>query len=112
MRQLVKEPIAELQPEPFTEYLHGSFFFDKSREYVLVQFLNTVEGALEGEYRAVPRVRINVDGNRLKVTGARLVWPHEQDVPVHSRGGRIAVVIDNPPRYGVLYLKLGQPVRT
>jgi hypothetical protein len=101
-----------LQPEPFTEYLHGTFFFDNTGEYVLVQFLNTAEGALEGEYRAVPRVRIDVDGKRLKVTGARLVWPHEQDVPVRSRGGRTEVAIENPPRYGVLYLKRGQPVRT
>jgi hypothetical protein len=96
-----------LRPEPFTEYLHGTFFFDKTGEYVLVQFLNTVEG----EYRAVPRVRINVDSKRLNVTGARLVWPHEQDVPVHSGGGRTEVVIENPPGYGVLYLRLGQPVR-
>jgi hypothetical protein len=112
MRQLVREPIAELQLEPFTEYLHGTLFFDKTGEYVLVQFLNTVEGALEGEYRAVTRLRINVDSKRLKVTGARLVWPHEQDVPVHSRGGRTEVVIENPARYGVLYLKLSQPLGT
>lgn len=111
MRQLVKEPIAELLPEPFTEYLHGTFFYDKSGEYVLVQFLNTVEGALEGEYRAVPRVRISVDARRLKVTGARMVWPKEQDVPVRSRGGRAEIVIENPPRYGALYMKLAEPVR-
>ena len=30
MRQLVKDPIAELRPEPFTEYLHGTFFYDKT----------------------------------------------------------------------------------
>jgi hypothetical protein len=111
MRQLVKEPIAELRPEPFTAYLHGTFFYDKSGEYVLVQFLNTVEAAVEGEYRGVPRVRINVDGQRLKVVGAHMVWPAEQDVAVHTRGNRIEVVVENPPRYGALYLKLGAPVR-
>ena len=111
MRQLVKDPIAELRPEPFTEYLHGTFFYDKSGEYVLVQFLNTVEAAMEGEYRGIPRVRIGVDGKRLKVTGARMVWPKEEELEVHSRGGRTEVVLPNPPRYGALYLKLSEPVK-
>lgn len=111
MRQLVKEPLAELRPEPFTEYVHGTFFYDKSGEYVLVQFLNTVEAAMEGEYRGISRVRICVDGKRLKVTGARMVWPNDGEVAVHSRGGRTEVVIENPPRYGALYLKLGEPVK-
>jgi len=111
MRQLVKEPIAELRPEPFTEYLHGTFFYDESGEYVLVQFLNAVEAAMEGEYRGIPRVRIGVDGKRLKVTGARMVWPKDEDLEIHSRGGRTEVVLQNPPRYGALFLKLGEPVR-
>jgi hypothetical protein len=111
LRQLVKEPIAELRPEPFTEYLHGTFFYDKSGEYVLVQFLNTVEGAMEGEYRGVPRVRIAVDNTRLKITGAQMVWPNEQDIAIHPRGARTEIVIENPPRYGALYLKLGEPVK-
>jgi hypothetical protein len=112
MRQLVKEPIAELRPEPFTEYLHGTFFYDKSGEYVLVQMLNTVEAAMEGEYREIPRVRIGVDGKRLKVTGARMVWPKEQDLEVHSRGGRTEIVLQNPPQYAAVYLKLGEPVKS
>ena len=81
MRLLVKDPIAELRPEPFTEYLHGTFFYDQTwRTISLVQVLNTVEAAMEGEYRGIPRVRIGVDGKRLKVTGARMVWPKEEDL--------------------------------
>jgi hypothetical protein len=111
MRQLVKEPIAELRPEPFTEYLHGTFFYDQSGEYVLVQFLNAVEAAMEGEYRGISRVKIDVDGTRLKVTGARMVWPKEEELEIHPRGGRIEVVLPDPPRYGALYLKLNGPVK-
>lgn len=106
MRQLVRYPIAELRPEPFTEYLHGSFFYNQAGDKVLVQVLNTVEAALDGEYRAVPRVSISVDSQRLKVTGARTVWPHEEDLEVHPRGGRTEVILQNPPRYTALYLKL------
>jgi len=106
MRQLVKQPIAELRPEPFTEYLHGSFFYNQAGDKVLVQVLNTVEAALDGEYRAVPRVSISVDSQRLKVTGARMVWPHEEDLEVHPRGGRTEVILQNPPRYTALYLKM------
>lgn len=111
MRQLVKEPIAELRPEPFTEYFHGSFFYDRSGEYVLVQALNTIEEAMEGEYRGIPQVRIGVDAKRLKVTGARMVWPKEADLEIQTRGGRTEVVLQNPPRYIALYLKLSEPVR-
>ena len=66
MRRLVKEPIAEVRPEPFTEYMHGTFFYDQAGKHVLVQVLNTGEGAMEGEYRGIPRVRMNVDGKRLE----------------------------------------------
>jgi len=106
MRQLVKEPIAELRPEPFTEYLHGTFFYGKSGEYILVQFLNAIEPALEGEYRGIPRLRINVDGKRLKVVGARMVWPKEHVLDVHSRGERAEVILENPPRYAAVLLGL------
>jgi hypothetical protein len=108
MRQLVKDPIAELRPEPFTEYLHGTFFYDKTGNYILVQVLNTVEQAMEGEYRGVPRVKIGVDAERLKVTGARMVWPRAEDLEVRPQGGRSEVIIQNPPRYAALFLKLGK----
>jgi len=108
MRQLVKEPLAEIRPEPFTEYVHGTFFYDKSREHVLVQVLNTVETAMNGEYRGIPRVNISVDGKRLKVTAARTVWPKEEDLQVHEQAGRIEVVLQNPSRYTALFLKLAK----
>jgi len=88
--------------------LHGTFFYDKSGDYILVQMLNTVEAAMEGEYRGIPRARISIDGKRLKVTGARMVWPKEQDLEVQSRGGRTEVALQNLPRYAALYLKLGE----
>jgi hypothetical protein len=106
MRRLVKEPIAEVRPEPFTEYMHGTFFYDKTGKQILVQVLNTVEAAMDGEFRGIPRVRINVDGKRLKVTGARMVWPKEQDLDVYSQGGRIEVVLQYPARYAAVLLKL------
>ncbi len=108
MRQLVKNPIAELRPEPFTEYAHGTFFYDKTGEFILVQVLNTAEMALQGEYRGIPRVRIGVDGKRLKVAGARMVWPKEEDLEVRAQGGRSEVAIQNPPRYTALFLKLAK----
>ena len=105
MRQLVKEPIAELRPEPFSEYVHGTFFCDESRKFILVQVLNTLELATEGEFRATPSVHLAVDRNRLNVTGARMVWPQEKDLEVRELGGRREVVLQNPPRYAALYLK-------
>jgi len=106
MRLLVKNPIAELRPDPSTEYVHGTFFYDKTREHVLVQVLNTVETAMNGEYRGIPRVNIAVDGKRLKVTGARMVWPKEEDLAVRAHEGRSEVVLQNPSRYTALFLKL------
>ena len=108
MRLLVKDPIAELRPEPFTEYLHGTFFYDKTGNYILVQVLNTVEAGDGRGIPGIPRVRIGVDGKRLKVTGARMVWPQEEDLEVRQQGGRSEVVMQNPPRYAALFLKLGK----
>jgi hypothetical protein len=108
MRLLVKDPIAELRPDPLTEYVHGTFFYDKTREHVLVQVLNTVETAMNGEYRGIPRVNIGVDGKRLKVTGAMTVWPKEEDLEVRAHGGRSEVVLQNPLRYTALFLKLAK----
>lgn len=108
LRQLVPNPIAEIRPEPFTEFAHGTFFYDKTREHLLVQVLNTAEGALEGEYRGIPRVNINVDSKRFKVTGARVIWPKEQDLEVRNAAGRTEVVLRNPARYTALYLKLAK----
>ena len=88
--------------EPITEYAHGTFFYDKTREYVLVQVLNTTEPALDGEYRESPNVSLHVDGRRLKVTGARTVWPKEEELAVRSRNGSAEVQLPKPARYTAL----------
>ena len=46
--------------------------------------LNTLELATEGEYREIAKVRLGVDANRLKVTGARMVWPEQKDLEVRE----------------------------
>jgi hypothetical protein len=63
---------------------------------------------MQGEYRGIPRVKVSVDGKRLKVTGARVVWPKEQDLDVRTQGSRIETVLQNPGRFTALYLKLAK----
>jgi hypothetical protein len=106
MRQLVRRPIAELRPEPFSEYVHGTFFRDASEKFILVQVLNTIELVTKGEYRPAPQVIIKVDPARLKVSGARLVWPKEKELEVVSKDGATQVVLAAPSRYIALYLKV------
>jgi hypothetical protein len=106
LRQMVKEPIAEVRPEPFTEYMHGTFFYDKSGSLVLVQVLNTVEAAMDGEFRGIPQVRIRVDAQRLKVAAARMVWPREETLSVRGNGGRTEILLRDPPRYAAVLLQL------
>ena len=108
MRLLLKAPIAELRPDPFTEYVHGTFFYDKTREHVLVQVLNTVETAMNGEYRGVPRVNFSVDGKRLKITVLESCGRKESVLEVREHAGRSEVVLQNPSRYTALFLKLGK----
>ncbi len=53
----------------------------------MVQVLNTVETALEGEYRGFPEVSIRVDASRLQVIGARTLWPKEENLDsAHTTG--------------------------
>jgi hypothetical protein len=106
LHALVPQPIAELQAEPFSEYVHGTFFWDKSKRFVLVQVLNTIELATQGEFCPLPRVRITTDPGKLNVAGARIVWPEEKNLPVSSKAGRTRIILDSPGRYTALYLKL------
>ena len=106
IRQLVPNPIAELRPEPFSEYVHGTFFWDRSKRFVLVQVLNTIQLATEGELWKAPSVRISTDAQRLPLAGARTVWPKEQDLVVQRRSGRDQVLLPDPGIYTALYLKL------
>ena len=61
---------------------------------------------MEGEYRGIPRVRIGVDGKRLKVSGGADGVAEGRGFGSPSAGGRSEVVLQNPPRYAALYLKL------
>jgi hypothetical protein len=106
IRQLAPSPLAELWSVPFSEYVHGTFFYDPSKRFILVQVLNTIELATRGELRPAPRVEIRLDSRRLKVTGARAVWPAKKDLPVLTERGKTLVVLENPPRYTALYLRL------
>jgi hypothetical protein len=104
--QLVPNPIAELAPVPFTEYVHGTFFYDRTKCFVLVQILNTVELLARGKYSGSAKVEIRTNPQKLKVTGARVVWPKTQDLPVDAKGGRSHIAVPNCERYTALYLKL------
>lgn len=106
MRKLVPNAIAELRPEPFSEYVHGTFFYDESRRFILVQVLNTVELATKGEFRLAPTVVLRLNPEKLKVKGARVVWPKERHLSVVTRDGKIQIVLNNPDRYTALFLKL------
>jgi len=106
MRQLVARPIAELCSEPFSEYVHGTFFWDASKRFILVQVLNTLELVTEGEFRPAGKIVIHTDPARLKVAGTRVVWRKEQELEVLSKGGSTRVEVPAPGRYTALYLKL------
>ena len=106
MRKLVGQPVAELSPEPFSEFVHGTFFYGKNKEFVLAQVLNALELVTEGEYRPSGRVKIVVDPHRLKVTGAQVVWPKKQPLDVTETDGRTQIIVENPSRYTAILLKI------
>ena len=106
MQQLDPNPIAELIPVPFTEYVHGTFFYAKSKRFVLVQILNAVELATKGKYSGSSGVELWLDSDRLKLTGAETVWPQKQTLEIQSRGGRTRIFIPSVDRYMALYLSL------
>ena len=106
VRQLIPDPIAEIVPTPFTEYLHGSFFYERSRQFILVQVLNTVELLAKGELQAPIGAEIRINSSKLKVTGARVVWPQTEDLPIRVEAGRTIVVLPRVERYMALYLRL------
>jgi hypothetical protein len=106
IRQLAPLPIAEVVCEPFSEYVHGTFFWDKSKRFVLVQVLNAIELATQGEFRPIPRVVVRANPEKLKVVGARKVWPNEQELKVVTKPNAVEVTLTDVPRYTALYLKL------
>jgi len=106
LQQLVPRPIAELRPSPFSEYVHGTFFWDATKRFILVQALNTIELATQGDLRSAPDIAIYTDPLRLKVVRTRVMWPKNQELEVVSKNGSTQVMLRAPGRYTALYLKL------
>jgi hypothetical protein len=106
MQQLVPAPIAEITPRPFSEYVHGTVFHTRDRKCLLVQVLNTIELATEGEYRDIQEVRIQLDAARLKVRGGQVIWPQKQDLAVEEEHGKTIVALKRPARYTAALLKI------
>ena len=80
--QLVPSPLASLLTNPFSEFVHGSFFHDVEKGMILVQVLDAVQLATKGEMRPTPPVEIALDAARINVTAARIVWPNVRDLAV------------------------------
>jgi len=106
LRQLTPDPVVELRVEPFSRYVHGTFFYDRSKRFVLVQVLHTVELATQGEACVAPEVGISINAGKLKVVGARVVWPKTEELGVGSQGGKTHIALPRLHRYMALYLKL------
>jgi hypothetical protein len=106
VRQLAPPPIIELQTTPPSEFVHGTFFFDKTRQSVLVQVLNTVQLVTDGEPRPARGVSIAVDGSRLKVAAARMLWPRQQNLPLARQDGRVVVSLPELEVYTAVRLQL------
>ena len=106
VRKLVPDPVAELRFPALPEYLHGTFFWDKSRRFLLVQILNAAELATDGEFIDIPSAEILINSRKLKVAGARVVWPHRQDLEISTTQGKTRITVPKPGRYTALYLKV------
>jgi hypothetical protein len=88
------------------EHLHGTFFWDKSKRFILVQILNGVELATEAEFIDVPSAEIRLNPEKLNVRGARIIWPVERSLEVGRDRGRTLISVSKPGRYTALYLRL------
>ena len=106
VRNLVPSPIAELRSEPFSEYVHGTLFFTDSRDFILAQVLNTIELATGGEARPLPQVTLRLDSRRVRVVGARMVWPELRDLEIRHSGNYTTITLTNLERYAALYLRV------
>jgi hypothetical protein len=108
VRQLVPKPIVELRLPALPEYVHGTVFRDRSRQFVLVQILNAIELATGGQFADIENLEIHGDPLRLNVTGACGVWPDQREFEVRHGDGRFRVVVPKPGRYSAFYLKLAR----
>ena len=106
VRQLAPDPIAEIRSKLLPEFVHGTFFYDKSRRYVLVQILNAIELATEAQFTPVS-AEIFLNPEKLNVKAARTVWPQERDLEVVSKDdGKLHIQVPMASHYTALYLKL------
>ena len=106
IRQLVPNPTAELTSEPHSEYLHGSFFWEKGKRSILVQVVNTAELATNGDVLWAPLAEIWANPNKLKVKSARVLYPSEKDLQVGSKDGRTHITLPKLERYMAIRLTL------
>ncbi len=104
LRQLVPRPVAELSTEPHSEYVHGSFFWEKGKQSILVQVVNTVEIATNGELLGAPGVAAWINPDKIKVKTARVLFPAEKDLAVASANGRTHIPLPKLERYMVVRL--------
>ncbi len=110
IRQLARPPIIELRTTPPSEFVHGTFFFDKTRRSVLVQVLNAVQLVTDGEPRPARGVVIPADPARLKVAAARMLWPRQQALPLARQDdGRLVVTLPELEVYAAVCLQLERP---
>jgi hypothetical protein len=105
-RQLAPNPVAELRFSALPEHLHGTFFRDKSKRFILVQILNGVELGTDAGFVDIAYAEIRVNSEELNVNGARVVWPNELTLQVSKERGRTRITVPNPGRYTALYLRL------
>ena len=106
IRQLVPNPLVELRSNPFSEYVHGTFFHDAGKGQILVQILDAVQLATKGELRPTPNIEITFDPGRLKIRRAQAVWPKMKELPIKVDGRRRRIDVERPDRYTALYLEL------
>lgn len=104
VRQLVPEPVAELRFDTLPEHVHGTFFWTSSKRYILVQILNAIELVTGAEFIDIPSAEIRWNPAKLRVSGARMVWPETKNFEVPS--GSSSLRIASPGRYTAIYLNL------
>jgi hypothetical protein len=106
MRDLVKNPIAELAFPTLPKHLHGTFFWDRSKHFILVQILNSIELSTGAEFVDIPHADVSWNPARLNVTAARMMWPKKQDYSVRVTEARATLRVPSPGRYAAIYLKI------
>ena len=116
MRELVPEwirrftppPAIEIGTSPRSDFVHGTFLFNGSRQRIVAQVLNTLPVATDGESRPARGISIRIDPARLKVTAARMVWPEAKDLPLTTDGGRLVINLPELDVYAAICLRLAE----